>query len=131
MSQENFIELMKPVPKKYDLNKILDIVGPFDGKINSIYHIKTKTKEDLIFRARVSQAFRYEDIIKDKILFPFLDGKLSPDTPNLSGKIENISNNEIGSYVFKEQPFRPIHLQNLLYFDETKEKIPYKFAVYD
>jgi len=27
-----------------------------------------------IFRARISEAFRYESIVKEKILFPILDG---------------------------------------------------------
>ncbi|MHA1338700.1 MAG: aminoglycoside phosphotransferase family protein [Promethearchaeota archaeon] len=112
------------------IGKIIYIEGPFDGKINSIYHFKTDQNFDFIFRARISKAFRYENIVKEKILFPFLDGVLDINTPNLGKKIQDIANRKIGFYEFKSDAYRlPVKIPNLYFYDESCKKIPYIFSI--
>jgi len=109
-----------------NIGEINRIEGPFDGKINSIYHISTKNNFNCILRVRVSKAFRYENIVKEKILFPILDEKINLKSPNLYDYIQKISNLKIGFYKF-ESPIENLRIKipNLYYFDETLEKIPY------
>lgn len=112
------------------MGKILDIVGPFEGKINTIYQFKTENGPDFIFRARTSLAFRYENIIKEKILFPFLDGAIQSNSSHLYEKIREITNKQVGSYILNDSNL-PIKIQNLFYYDETRTKLPYMFAIFE
>ena len=130
-SRDEFLSFVQKNENIAKRGQITGINGPFDGKINSIYHFETKSSQDFIMRARISKAFRYEGIIKEKILFPFLDGKLSAETPNLGDEVKKITEKKTGSYVFKESPLKPVDLQSLLYYDETKNEIDYIYAFYD
>lgn len=112
------------------MGKIIDIIGPFEGKINTIYQFKTEYGPDFIFRARTSAAFRYENIIKEKVLFPFLDGTIRLDTPNIHEKVKAITDKQIGSHILNESNV-PIKIQNLFYYDETRSKLPYMYAIFE
>jgi Ser/Thr protein kinase RdoA (MazF antagonist)/dihydrodipicolinate synthase/N-acetylneuraminate lyase len=108
--------------------KIKKIIGPFDGEHNTIYRVNFENNE-LIFRFRTSNFFQYEEIIKEKLLFPFLDGSLTQKSPDLRGKIKNIISTKIGDYLFNKQNPPIIPVGNLIYFDETKQTVPYFFTV--
>src|SRR5271157_114315 len=109
--------------------------GPFDGKINSIFRLTYGTGESekkLIFRARISEAFRYEAIVKEKLLFPILDGTLDLQSGvSVKDRIEKIVKTRAGSHVFAEDTPPIIPVQNLYQYDETKKRIPYMYSVMD
>ncbi len=109
--------------------------GPFDGKINSIYRLtydSTSGPVTFIFRARISEAFRYESIVKEKILFPILDGTVDlHGGDKLKGEIGRIIGARTGSHVFSCGKPPAIPVQSLYHYDETCERIPYLFSVMD
>ena len=119
--KENFSHLLS-------LGKLNKIKGPYGGKINTIYRMKFE-ENDVVFRTRTSKAFRYEDIIKEKVLFPFLDRTLSYETPDLRDKIKEILTTKTGSYFFSNQKPPIIPVGELLYYDETKEIFPEVYAL--
>jgi dihydrodipicolinate synthase/N-acetylneuraminate lyase/fructosamine-3-kinase len=108
--------------------KIRKIQGPLDGKVNTVYKVNFEHSQ-LVFRFRTSKSFRYENFVKEKVLFPFLDGTIYSKISNLSEKIKEILSKSSGSYVFDR--FNPpvIPVADLVYFDETKDLIPYFFTV--
>ena len=108
--------------------KIRKIQGPLDGKVNTVYKVNFEHSQ-LIFRFRTSKSFSYENLVKEKILFPFLDGTLYSKIPKLTEKIKEILSKSSGSYFFDR--FNPpvIPIADLMYFDETKDLIPYFFTV--
>jgi aminoglycoside phosphotransferase (APT) family kinase protein len=124
-----FSKLVQSTQSVKDLGKIIKITGPFDGKINSIYRFTTETESEFIFRARISQAFRYESIIKEKVLFPFIDNKYSSTTKNLQKIVKKITETNSGSYLFTNTNQLPVIIPNLYYYDETKAKIPYIYSI--
>ncbi len=110
--------------------------GPFDGKINSIYRLTydatTTGPATFIFRARISEAFRYESIVKEKILFPILDGTVDlHGGDKLKGEIGRILGARTGSHVFSRGKPPAIPVQSLYHYDETCRQIPYLFSVMD
>ncbi len=110
--------------------KVKKIKGPYVTDINTIYRVNFENNQ-LVFRFRTSQFFQYENLIKEKLLYPFLDKNLIPNDLDLRNKVKEIINTKTGSYVFnKEQP-PIIPVCNLIYYDETKEIIPYLFSVQD
>nr|MDO8083749.1 aminoglycoside phosphotransferase family protein [Candidatus Sigynarchaeum springense] len=109
--------------------------GPFDGKINSIYRITYDTgtgQATLVLRARISEAFRYEAIVKEKVLFPIIDGTVDLHSGDkLRGEIEKILDAKTGSHVFSRDKPPAIPVQSLFHYDETCKQIPYLFSVLD
>nr|MDO8113326.1 aminoglycoside phosphotransferase family protein [Candidatus Sigynarchaeota archaeon] len=109
--------------------------GPFDGKINSIYRLTydaSEGEQTLIFRARISEAFRYEAIVKEKLLFPILDGTVDlHDASTLKQKISAIIKAKTGNHVFSKEKPPVIPVQNLYAFNESKENLPYIYSVLD
>jgi len=124
-NMKEFKEIFSHLLSLGDLTKIK---GPYGGKINTIYRLKFE-ENDVVFRTRTSKAFRYEDIIKEKVLFPFLDGTLSYDTPDLREKIKEILVTKTGSYFFSNQKPPIISVGELVYYDETKETFPEIYAL--
>ncbi|MBD3186811.1 phosphotransferase [Candidatus Bathyarchaeota archaeon] len=131
-----FMQLLEPALPNQVSNirrEEIDIVGPFDGKINTIYRIKAAHSNkipNLIFRARISSAFRYENVVKEKILFPILNGKLKlQDNDNLNQDIKNITNKKEGSYIFPADAPPIIPVQDLYYYNETRQQIPYMYSI--
>lgn len=111
---------------------IHDVRGPFDGKINSIYTFTARDareQRELIFRARISEAFRYEHVVKEKILFPILDGTLDLAGSNLHGKIQQRVAMRTGSHVFSPTSPPVVPVQDLYYFDESREALPHMYTV--
>ncbi|MFX1452460.1 MAG: dihydrodipicolinate synthase family protein [Promethearchaeota archaeon] len=108
--------------------KIKKITGPFNGETNTIYLVNFENSE-LIFRFRTSKYFQFESIIKEKILFPLLDGSLYPYSSKFREKIKEIVKTQIGSYIFSKQKPPIIPVGNLIYYDETKKHLPYLFSV--
>jgi 4-hydroxy-tetrahydrodipicolinate synthase len=105
------------------LGKILRIKGPYGGKINALYRIKFK-HEDIVFRSRISKAFHSEPIVKEKILFPFLDNSLHLEMPDLRKKVKEILVTKTGSYIFNNQKPPIIPVGDLIYYDETLQNFP-------
>ncbi|TFG08800.1 MAG: hypothetical protein EU539_01230 [Promethearchaeota archaeon] len=110
--------------------KIRKIIGPFDADTNTIYRVNFENSQ-LIFRFRTSKSFQYENIIKEKILYPLLDGSLSPFSSKLDDEIENLKNSKTGTYIFDKKKPPIIPVANLIYYDETRRIIPYVFSVLD
>ncbi len=104
------------------------ITGPYLADINTIYRVKFDNSQ-LVFRFRTSKFYQFENLIKQKLLFPFLDKNLTPQDLDLRIKIKEIINKKMGSYIFKKENPPIIPVSNLVYFDETKETIPFVFSV--
>ncbi len=110
--------------------KVKKITGPYTAGVNTIYKVKFE-KSQLVFRFRTNQFFQFENLVKQKLLYPFLDQTLVPNDPNLREKVKVIINAKTGAYLFKKENLPIIPVSNLVYYDETKETIPYIFSVQD
>jgi Ser/Thr protein kinase RdoA (MazF antagonist) len=119
-----FTRILQQFPPLHTFGMNTPITGPFDGKINSIYRIDLTPENALIFRTRISKAFRYEPIVKEKILYPFLDRTLTCDTPHLEKKIDAIINSRQGTYIFQSDRPSITPVQDLLYYYEPEAAVP-------
>ncbi|MDX1797753.1 MAG: dihydrodipicolinate synthase family protein [Candidatus Lokiarchaeia archaeon] len=108
--------------------KVKKIKGPYIVDNNTIYRVNFENNQ-LVFRFRTSQHFQIEDIIKEKLMYPFLDKTLNSDDGNLRQKVQKIIDTKTGSYLFNKEKPPIIPVSNLIYYDETKEKVPYFFSV--
>lgn len=108
--------------------KVRKISRPLMADVNTIYRVKFENNQ-LVFRFRTSKFFQFENLVKQKLLFPFLDKTLSPDDLELRNKVINIINKKTGAYIFKKDKPPVIPVSNLTYFDETKKTVPYVFSV--
>ncbi|MFX0008487.1 MAG: dihydrodipicolinate synthase family protein, partial [Candidatus Hermodarchaeota archaeon] len=108
--------------------KVKKIKGPYIADNNTIYRVNFENNQ-LVFRFRTSQHFRIEDIIKEKLFYPFLDKTLNSDDINLRQKVQKIIDTKTGSYLFNKEKPPIIPVSNLIYYDETKETVPYLFSV--
>ncbi|MHA1369146.1 MAG: phosphotransferase family protein [Promethearchaeota archaeon] len=138
MSHPDFEKLMSMAKDAASIDadaRAVEIGGPFDGKINSIYKLKYEvsgSEKLLIFRARISGAFRYEGIVKEKLLFPILTNELrTMNNPSLKVDIKELVDRKSGSFIVEEHGKPVVPIQNIYYFDETMEKIPYIYTVLD
>jgi len=110
--------------------KVKKIKGPYITDINTHYRVNFENSQ-LVFRFRTSQFFHYENLIKEKLLYPFLDKSLNPNDIDLRKKVKDIVNTKTGSYIFNKEKPPIIPVCNLVYYDETKDTIPYFFSVQD
>jgi len=108
--------------------KVKKITGPYRSDVNTIYKVKFDNNQ-LVFRFQPNYFFQYENLIKEKLLYPFLDRTINPIDINLREKVKEIIDTEIGAYFFKKEKPPIIPVCNLFYFDETKEVIPITFSV--
>jgi aminoglycoside phosphotransferase (APT) family kinase protein len=69
--------------------------------------------------------------VKEKILFPLLDGTLYPFSSKLEEKIKELLGSPSGNHIFNKQNPPVIPVGNLRYYDESKKLIPYLFTVQD
>ena len=122
------IEIFSDINVLSDQGKIKKVVGPYTANINTIYRVNFE-KSNLIFRFRTSEYYRSEDMIKEKIIFPLLDRTLNNSISNFREKVKPIINSNKGIYKFAESKPSIIPVSNILYYDETKEKIPYNFSI--
>ncbi|MHA2048014.1 MAG: dihydrodipicolinate synthase family protein [Promethearchaeota archaeon] len=104
------------------------IKGPYVADINTIYRVKFDTSQ-LVFRFRTSKFYQFENLIKQKLLFPFLDQDITPQDRDLRLKIKEIISKKTGAHLFKKEKPPIIPVSNLVYYDETKETIPFVFSV--
>jgi len=125
---DDVIDFFSNIEILREQGKIRKIQGPLDGKVNTLYKVNFENSQ-LVLRFRTSKSFSYENFVKEKVLFPFLDGTLYSKISNLSEKIKDILSKSSGSYIFNK--FNPpvIPVGDLVYFDETKSLIPYIFTV--
>ncbi|NVM36021.1 MAG: dihydrodipicolinate synthase family protein [Candidatus Lokiarchaeota archaeon] len=127
---DEIIKLFSNVDVLVRQGKVKKIQGPYITDINTLYRVNFENSQ-LVFRFRTSQFFHYENLIKEKLLYPFLDKSLNPNDIDLRKKVKKIVNTKIGSYIFNKEKPPIIPVCNLVYYDETKETIPYLFSVQD
>jgi len=127
---KEIIKTFSNVDVLIEQGKIKKIIGPFDATINTIYRVNFENNH-LIFRFRTCENFPFENIVKEKLLYPFLDGTLSGDTDNLTGQVNSIVSSKMGAYIFHKDKPPIVSVGNLIYYDETKETVPYIFTVQD
>ncbi|MFX1388900.1 MAG: dihydrodipicolinate synthase family protein [Promethearchaeota archaeon] len=108
--------------------KVKKIKGPYTTDINTLYRVNFE-KNQLVFRFRTDQYLLFDNLIKEKLLYPFLDKTLSPNDINLRQNVKEILASKKGSYFFDKENPPIIPVCNLFYYDETKEIIPYVFSV--
>jgi len=123
---DEIIKIFSDIPILSEQGKIKKIIGPLNGKVNTIYRVNFENSQ-YIFRFRTSKTFKYENIVKEKLLFPFIGGIAT----TFSKKIEEIIDSQKGSYIFDKQKQPIIPIANLIYYDETKEKVAYIFTIMD
>ncbi len=110
--------------------KVKKIKGPYLTDINTIYRVNFENSQ-MVFRFHTNQFFHYEKLTKEKLLYPFLDKSLNPNDVDLRKKVKEIVNTKKGSYIFNKENPPIIPVCNLVYYDETKETVPYLFSVQD
>lgn len=125
---DDMINIFSNVEVLLSQGTIKKVIGPFDADINTIYRVNFE-KSQLIFKFRTLKSFQYENIVKEKLLFPFLDGSLNSNSFDLRKKIKKIVSIRKGDYIFSKDNPPIIPVANLIYFDETKEVIPYIFTI--
>ncbi len=125
---DDMINIFSNVEVLLSQGNIKKVIGPFDADINTIYRVNFE-KNQLIFKFRTLKSFQYENIVKEKLLFPFLDGSLNSNSSDLREKIKKIVSIKKGNYQFSSDKTPIIPVANLVYFDETKEVIPYIFTI--
>ncbi len=120
-------KLLLQSPQIKDDVQIIGSKGPFEGKINTIFQVETQNYGDILIRCRTSKAFRYEPFIKEKVLYPLLDGTLDPFSHNCYNQVKQIVENKRGSYEFTHPPIVPV--QELLLWDESLQVLPFPYAI--
>ncbi|MHA1733293.1 MAG: phosphotransferase family protein [Promethearchaeota archaeon] len=105
------------------------VKGPFDGKINSMYRVDFPRAGPFLFRFRVSGAFRYEPMVKEKVLYPLLDGSLDPFAPDVHEEVRRLARQRTGSYHFTGDRAPVVPVQEILYWDETREVVPHDYTI--
>lgn len=125
---QDIIDIFSKIDVLVHEGKVMKITGPYIADVNTIYKVKFENNQ-LVFRFRTSKFFQYENLVKEKLLFPLLDKTLLPDEPDLREKVKAIISSKTGSYIFEKEkpPIMPV--SNLIYYDESKEIIPYIFSV--
>ena len=124
---DEIIKIFSAVPVLSEQGKIKKILGiSLDGTFNKIYRVNFE-KSECVFRFRTLKTFPYEQIIKEKLLFPLLAGL----NPTFFKKIEEIIKTPKGNYFFDDQKPSIIPVANLVHYDETKQIIPFIFTVMD
>ncbi len=123
---DEVIKLFSDIPILNEQGKIKKITGPLHGTFNTNYRVNFEDSQ-FIFRFRTSESFPYENIVKEKLLFPFL-GDINP---SFFKKIDEIIKSRKGSYIFNKQKPPKVPIGNLIYYDETKQNIPYIFTIID
>ncbi|MFX1374923.1 MAG: dihydrodipicolinate synthase family protein [Promethearchaeota archaeon] len=127
---QDIIETFSNIDILVQQGKVKKITGPYIAGVNTIYKVKFENSQ-LVFRFRTSKYFQFENLIKEKLLFPFLDKSLTPKDQNLREKVKLIINSKKGGYIFDKENPPIIPVSNLIYYDENKEVIPYIFSVQD
>ncbi|MFX0081363.1 MAG: dihydrodipicolinate synthase family protein [Candidatus Hodarchaeota archaeon] len=125
---QDIIETFSKIDILVQQGKVRKISRPYRADTNTIYKVKFENSQ-LVFRFRTNIFFQFENLIKQKLLFPFLDKSLTPEDPNLRERVKKIINTKTGAYIFDRDKPPIIPVSNLIYYDETKEIVPYIFSV--
>ncbi len=111
-----------------DQGKIKKVIGLLNATKNTIYRVNFE-KSELLFRFHTTESLENGEIIKEKLLYPLIDNTLDPKSPEIREKVKEIIYNRKGCYIFNKENPPIIPVGNLIYFDESKEIIPYIFSV--
>ncbi|MFX1304651.1 MAG: dihydrodipicolinate synthase family protein [Promethearchaeota archaeon] len=125
---EDIIDRFSQIDVLVKQGKVKKIKGPFIVDANTLYRVKFENSQ-LVFRFRTSQFFKFENLVKEKLLYPFLDTSLNPNDIDLIEKVKEIINTKTGMYIFSKERPPIIPVCDLIYYDETKETVPYIFSV--
>ncbi|MFX1417930.1 MAG: dihydrodipicolinate synthase family protein [Promethearchaeota archaeon] len=125
---DEIIKAFSNVEVLVNQGKVKKIKGPYITDFDTLYRVNFENGQ-LVFRFRTSQSLHYANLIKEKILYPFLDKSLNPNDIDLNEKVKEIIARTTGSYFFKKENPPIIPVSNLVYYDETKEAVPYIFSV--
>lgn len=128
----NFLELKEKfqvIEDIKDLGVIRRIKGPYDRnqKTSTIYRIKFD--QDLILRFNDLKSSNETEICREKLLYPFLDGTLHAEIPELRNEIKKIISKVKGNYIFDAEKHPIIPVPNLIYFDESKQFFPCNYTI--
>ena len=126
----DIIETFSKIDVLVQQGKVIKITGPYAADTNTIYKVKFENSK-LVFRFRTNKIFQFDNLVKEKLLFPLLDNTLTPNDSQLREKINEILATKTGSYIFKKDKPPIIPVSNLIYYDERKTIIPYIFSVQD
>jgi hypothetical protein len=127
---QDIIKTFSQIDVLVQQGKVKKITGPYIADVNTIYKVKFENTK-LVFRFRTNKFFQFENLVKQKLLFPFLDKNLTPNDQNLREKVKDIINNKTGSYIFDKEKPPVIPVSNLRYYDETKKIVPFIFSAQD
>ena len=108
--------------------KINKIIGPLKSDKNVLYRVNFE-KNSLIFRFYTYKVPDYEEFVKEKLLYPLIDNTIDPKSPEIKDQIRDIIYSRKGSYIFNRESPPIIPVANLIYYDETKETVPYTFSI--
>lgn len=125
---EDIINRFSQIDVLVKQGKVKKIKGPYIVDANTLYRVKFENSQ-LVFRFRTSQFFQFGNLVKEKLLYPFLDKSLNPDDIDLREKVKKIINTKTGIYIFSRERPPIIPVCDLIYYDETKETVPYIFSV--
>ncbi len=125
---DEIINLFSNVEVLVGQGKVKKIKGPYIVDINTLYKVRFENNR-LVFRFLTSPLFHTGNLIREKLLFPFLDGNLTPGDVELKERVKKIVNTKKGSYIFNKEKPPIIPVYNLVYYDETRETVPYLFSV--
>jgi len=125
---DDIIQIFSDVKILINQGKIKKVIGPYKANFNTIYRVNFE-KSKILFRFQTSGYFRSEDMVKEKLIFPLLDGTINSGLTTFRESIKTLILSKKGEYLFREDKPPVIPVSDLLYFDETKEKIPYNFSI--
>lgn len=121
---DDIVKSFSKIPILNQQGKLKKFLGPVDGKINTIYRANFENSKQ-VFRFQTKKSTQFENIVKEKVLFPLLGGL----NPNFSKKIREITKIPRGKYLFSKQNPSIIPVANLIYYDETKIILPHNFSI--
>ncbi len=127
---DDIIDTFSKIEVLVKQGKVKKIKGPFIIDANTLYRVNFEKKQ-LVFRFHTSPYSQSDNLVKEKLLYPFLDNSLDPNDISLRNKVKDIINLRTGSYIFNRENPPIIPVSNLIFFDETKETVPYLFSVQD
>ena len=125
----DIIKIFSDVKVLSNQGKIKKILGPYTANFNTIYRVNFE-KSKILFRFRTSEYFRSEEMVKEKIAFPLIDGTINSELSNFRELVKHLMVSKKGEYILKEDKPPIIPVSKILYYDETKEKIPYNFSIH-
>ncbi|MFX1328712.1 MAG: dihydrodipicolinate synthase family protein [Promethearchaeota archaeon] len=125
-----FSEIIKTFSQVDELvsqGKVKKIKGPYIVDTNTIYRVRFENSQ-IVFKFQAEKTLQIDNLIKEKLLYPFLDKSLNPNDLNLQQKVKEIILKKKGKYIFSKERPPIIPVCNIIYYDETKELVPSIFS---